>query len=136
MANPKDIISKGISMSEESVVRELVSRVFSTRGALHLKHLASKSYAEHVALGDLYEEIVGKVDDIVECYQGKYGIMNGLTVAAAAVPADVVAHIKEEQAFVARGRGAFTGDCEAIGAIMDELDAMYLKTIYKLENLK
>ena len=37
------------------MIEELVSKVFSARNASHLAHWATKSYAEHQALGAFYE---------------------------------------------------------------------------------
>lgn len=39
----------------------------------HLLHWQTKSYAEHVALGEFYEAIPGLVDDLVEATQGLTG---------------------------------------------------------------
>ena len=39
----------------------------------HVAHLQSKSYAEHVTLKEVYEELPELLDSIMETYQGKYG---------------------------------------------------------------
>ena len=54
---------------------EFVSKVLFDRDAAHLAHLAhwkTKSYAEHKALNDFYDEVLELIDGFVEQYQGYY----------------------------------------------------------------
>ena len=39
----------------------------------HILHWQTKSYAEHVALGEFYEAMPGLIDDLVEATQGLTG---------------------------------------------------------------
>lgn len=55
---------------------ELISLILHSRNQAHTFHWQTKSYAEHKALNDYYDEIVPLVDGLVESYQGKYGIIN------------------------------------------------------------
>lgn len=57
----------------------LVSLLFSSRTQAHIFHLQTMSFAEHKALNKYYEGIIGLVDQLVESYQGKYGIINHYT---------------------------------------------------------
>ena len=41
----------------------------------HMKHLSTRSLAEHLALGDLYEGLPGKVDALAEAIQGCEGLI-------------------------------------------------------------
>lgn len=41
----------------------------------HQLHLNTRSIAEHLALDELYKELPGKVDSLIESYQGKYGLV-------------------------------------------------------------
>jgi len=54
---------------------DLVCKVLHSRNQSHIFHLQTKSYAEHKALNDYYDGIVGLYDGLVESYQGKYGIL-------------------------------------------------------------
>lgn len=56
---------------------EMISLLLHSRTQIHTYHLQTKSYAEHQALGGYYEDIVGKIDGLVESYQGKYSILKG-----------------------------------------------------------
>lgn len=54
----------------------LVMKCFNARTQAHVLHLAAKgkgSYAEHVALGSFYDEIIGLADGFAEAYQGMCG---------------------------------------------------------------
>jgi len=57
------------------MIEELVTRVFSTRNAAHLAHWKTKSFAEHSALGDFYDALIDGVDEIIEDYQGAFGLI-------------------------------------------------------------
>lgn len=120
----------------DKTIKQLIAKVFSSRNAFHFAHWKTKSYAEHIAIGDLYDAIVDKIDEIVEVYQGKYGLLKNVSCPNAVAPANLVAHVKAEAKWIDDNRDTITNDCEAISAIIDELEACYLKAIYKLENLK
>ena len=57
------------------MIEDLVSRVFAMRNAAHLAHWSTKSYAEHKALGKFYDELIDKIDSIIEAYQGWFGLI-------------------------------------------------------------
>lgn len=56
-------------------LEELVSQLLHSRTQTHIYHLQTKSFAEHMALGGYYDEIVDLIDGLVESYQGKYDII-------------------------------------------------------------
>lgn len=56
---------------------EMISLLLHSRNQVHILHLQTKSYAEHKALNEYYDEIVDIVDGLVESYQGKYDILKG-----------------------------------------------------------
>lgn len=51
----------------------LITAGFQYRDMFHLLHLQTSSFAAHDALGTLYDEYLDKLDELIECYQGKYG---------------------------------------------------------------
>ena len=59
----------------KSGFKEMISVLLHSRTQVHIFHLQTKSYAEHVALQKYYDDIVGLVDGIIESYQGKYDII-------------------------------------------------------------
>ena len=48
----------------------------------HMKHLSTRSLAEHLALGDLYEGLPGRVDALAEAIQGCEGLITDWPDAA------------------------------------------------------
>lgn len=56
---------------------KLVSYLLHSATQVHVFHLQTKSYAEHVALNTYYDEIVDLTDGLIESYQGQYDILEG-----------------------------------------------------------
>jgi hypothetical protein len=56
----------------DNEIGDLVLTLLHSSTNAHILHWQSKSYAEHKALGAFYEELPGKVDDLVEAIQGRY----------------------------------------------------------------
>ena len=56
-------------------LEKLVSYLLHSRTQIHIYHLQATSFAEHMALGDYYENVVALIDGLVESYQGKYDII-------------------------------------------------------------
>ena len=54
---------------------DMICNILHSRNQAHVFHLQTKSFAEHKALNDYYDGVVGLFDGIVESYQGKYGII-------------------------------------------------------------
>lgn len=53
----------------------LVAHLMHSRTQVHVFHLQTKSYAEHIALGTYYSDLVDLLDGLIESYQGRYGII-------------------------------------------------------------
>jgi len=60
---------------ENSSVIQLVSKLLHSRNQVHIFHLQTKSYAEHIALNGYYDGVLDLFDSLVESYQGKHGII-------------------------------------------------------------
>ena len=132
---------KGIGPRKEMVagggaIKDLISKAFSTRNILHFQHWRTQSYAQHNAVGDLYDDIISTIDNIVECYQGKFGLLTGLSTLGVAEPTDIVSHVKAEAQWISDNSCSIANDDETIENLIQDLLAKYYKTIYKLENLK
>lgn len=116
------------------MIEELIARVFCTRDCAHLDHWSTDSYAKHVALGDFYEEVIDIIDDFIECYQGNFGLVG--TVKLTNKSNDALKCLESDAVWIAKNSDEITGDVEALENILQELTALYLKTIYKLKFLK
>ena len=66
--------------NETGDVVDMIATLLQSRSQAHIFHWQTKSqssFAEHMALGTYYDEIVELIDGIVESYQGKYEIITG-----------------------------------------------------------
>lgn len=113
--------------------RGLVLKMFEARHVVHVLHLKSKSYSEHEALGAFYEGLLGFLDDFVETYQGKYGLVGDLPIEVGSFP-DAVSYLEDCSKFFAVGRGALKDS--HLQNMMDEVLSLTYKTVYKLKFLK
>lgn len=113
---------------------EFFGKLFQLRDQIHLTHLATKSYAQHIALGDFYDSILDLTDSIVEQYQGKYGIQSISIPASSKV--DPIPTLKEFAKMVDDGAVYMKFKETFIQNKIDELSSLTYQTIYKLENLK
>jgi uncharacterized protein Yka (UPF0111/DUF47 family) len=114
------------------MIEELIERLFHARNAAHIAHWKTKSYAEHKALGHYYEDVIEQLDDLIEAYQGTFGIIDGLDEQEKNISKminDDIIWLNENRSKVAKG-------VSAIENIVDELTATHMKTLYKLENLR
>jgi len=117
------------------MIKELIAKVFATRGYAHVAHWGTKSYAMHVALGDFYEEIIDGIDKLVEAYQGTFGLISGIEQECGEQPEDIVKHISAELIWMNNNCEEITKDLASLDNILQELQAVYMKTLYKLKNL-
>lgn len=99
----------------------------------HVLHFQTDSYARHVALGELYEALPGLVDEVVEAYQGKYGVI-GSYPATIEMSKDPIAFVTDLVSFVATYRD-FCEDSE-IQNLIDEIASQLDTTMYKLKRFK
>ena len=52
------------------MIEELVEKVFAARNEAHVAHWATKSFAEHMALGEFYDNIIDLIDRLIEATKG------------------------------------------------------------------
>lgn len=114
-------------------VKGLVQKMFEARQVSHNLHLKTKSYSEHKALGGFYEDLLEKIDEFVETYQGQYGILEDCELNIKPVK-DSVEYLEDCAKLFAVGRDSIKES--HLKNIMDEIIAMTYRTLYKLKNLK
>lgn len=118
------------------MIEEMIGRCFVSRDAAHARHFTTKSYAEHMALDTFYSEVIGIVDEIVEVHQGRSGLIDPIQYPARPNPNNIVQHLLSECDWIEANRSSISEGSETVGALVDDLAALYRRTIYKLENLK
>lgn len=115
-------------------VKNLVQKMFEARQVSHNCHLQSKSYSQHEALGEFYNEILLLTDTFVESYQGQYGILTGYEKINIVSVGDIETYIEDCAKIFILGRDSLKDS--HLKNIMDEAITLTYKTLYKLKNLK
>jgi len=114
------------------MIEKLIARAFKVRNVTHVKHWKTNSYAQHKALGHFYEDLVESLDKYVEAYQGTYGLIGDMPED---VP-NIVKVLRDELVWLNENREKVACNIPALENIVDEMTANYMKTLYKLENLR
>lgn len=111
---------------------KLIIRAFKTRNAAHAQHWTTKSFAQHEALGEFYEDLITSLDKYVEAYQGTFGQMK----KAPEQVTDTTEMLRGEMIWLIEHRSEIAKNVPALENILDEMSAVYMKALYKLENLR
>ncbi len=117
------------------MIEELISRVFYARNLAHFEHWRTKSFSQHSALGAFYDDIIDALDHLVEAHQGLNGII-GTIPAPGSVKSDCLQTLKADAEWIETNHDGICKGNRAIANLLDNVSAVYLTTIYKLENLK
>lgn len=120
------------------MIGRLIAILFLSRDLAHRMHLKTTSYAQHMALGSFYDDIVGIADSLAEAYQGRHGIIDDIPLLKDDSNSDDPASVlqKHLDAVEKIRYTAVEKTDTAIQNIIDEAVAEYLSTLYKLKNLK
>jgi hypothetical protein len=119
-----------------NVFPELIAFLFMSRDYGHRAHLRSQSYAQHRALGDFYSQLTEKIDALVECYQGRNGVID-IPVAELDGQTEPVTALQAHLAMIEGVRGQAIPPLDsALNNIVDEVVTLYLQTLYKLKFLR
>lgn len=118
---------------------EFITKLLHCVTQVHIYHLICKgpgSFAMHKALNELYDELPGLVDGLAESVQGKYGILNYAMAAPAydSTLSKAVPYVKDVLNYIKTMRKDICQE-SAYQNQIDELEALFYTTIYKLENL-
>jgi hypothetical protein len=125
-------------VSGSNDVSTFISKLLESREMAQVYHWTVKgdmgSHAAHLALEAYYSGVIEFIDDIVEIYQGQYGLIEGYDVidTADSKSKDRLDYFKEIVEFVKSGRTCIKAEDTHIHNIIDELIALQYKTIYKL----
>lgn len=120
---------------ESSGMGSFCGDLFACANILKIAHLKVKgpgAYAQHTALGELYDTVSDMADDITETIQGYEGILT-ISIPGASYT-EPLAYIKAERTKMIAAKSKFASMPDIANKI-DELIGAFSKTIYKLENL-
>lgn len=108
-------------------------RLIHSRDTIHLTHLKTKSYAEHMALDEYYKNIVEVFDRLIETAQGEAKEVLDLKIPASVVPEDTVKYLSELANYIEKNYKNLKS--YQISILDDGLELIY-STIYKIKILK
>jgi DNA-binding ferritin-like protein len=117
--------------------QETISKLLHSRTQSHIYHFQSKSYAEHEAFDDYYNGIVDLIDEMVESYQGQYGIIktyDNYTLNVYKNSEQVISYFEGLAENVEDLRSVTDGNF--LQGKLDDVLELINSTIYKLKNLK
>lgn len=129
----KNFVNSAKETRDKSSCANLASKLFHCRDITHLAHLRSQSYSEHVALNDLYDAVLDSADEITELMQGYVGILEFSIPLSSYTP--ILPYLKAEQKELTKSIKDFQ-DMPDVQNKLQDLLAVFSKSIYKLENLK
>jgi hypothetical protein len=113
---------------------KFIADSFAIRTATHLAHLSATSYADHMALGEFYDGLLGLVDEYAEIYMGLEKRITRFPKAE--VPDDEPVQMLRDYLKLVTEEAAEDHDSEALKNVLAEIEALTARTIYKLVNLK
>lgn len=128
-----------VESSEGGDVVKFFSKLFESREMAHIYHLTVKgemgSHAAHTALGDFYEGILVFIDEMIEVYQGQYGIIEGYETidTSETKTKDKIEYFEELANFVKTEKKCIKPEDSHLLNIVDEAVALIYKTLYKLK---
>ena len=115
---------------------DFVGMMFLARNVAHSVHLNTRSYAKHKTLNRFYEKVIDLADDFAEMYQGKYGLLGPIPVAAVKKSTNIIDFLQEQVDEIEKERYTIIKDSDtALQNIIDEIVGLYLSTLYKLKFL-
>jgi len=126
-------------LGEGSHPAKLFSKLFESREMAHIYHLQVNgepgSHAKHTALGDYYDGVLGFIDDLIETFQGQYGIVEEYNVIDTKETGskDTIEYFNELARFIKEERKCINVEDTHLHNIIDEVVALVYKTLYKLK---
>lgn len=109
----------------------VLGQLFQSRDIMHLTHLGTTSYAEHKALNKAYEGLLDLIDSLIESYFGTTGKRLNIKIPASEY-VNAKAHIIYIKEYMMKHRGVFGKENTHLQNIIDEIIALYSKTLYLL----
>jgi len=134
----KKVLSRGRrTMSPASGldnIRRLIMTLLHSVTNVHVMHLQSKSFSEHMALGAYYTAVDKHVDSLVEAYQGHNDLVMDYPMQndykGGMTPVEYMKYVRGE---VVSRRKSFPGS--ELQNIMDTIIELIDSTLYKLRFL-
>ena len=118
------------------MIARLIAIMFLSREVAHREHLSTKSFAQHMALGSFYDDIIENADSIAEAYQGRHGLIGKIPMLTEDATGDIADILEKHLGMIEKLRyTAVEKSDTAIQNLIDTAVETYLSTLYKLRNL-
>ena len=117
------------------MIEELIARIFATRNAAHLEHWRVKSGYTHETLGAFYDDVVGKLDRVVESNIALFGQVSVGTLPAQPKVQNIISHLEDDLLWIGKNRKEIGGKVPAIDNMIQDLEGVYIDALFKLKNL-
>ena len=114
------------------MIAEIIQKTFDIRNKSHARHWTTDSYSEHQALGEFYDGLIDLLDSFIESYLGTFGKNEE-------IPDDttkITEAIREQLIWINENRNDIANGVPALENILDEMAGLYMRTLFKLENLR
>jgi len=106
-------------------INSIFKQINDSASEAHLAHLNTSSYAEHMALGEFYENVREKMDALIET-------MVSLGASKTSPPAQVMV-LQTQYNSLRKMRDDVTEDNAALEVVFDDVLLCYTKALYKLK---
>lgn len=107
-----------------------VAESLALRTAIHILHLTTRSYAEHVALGDFYDKLTELTDRYAESYMGEH---DNVTLPSVKPPTGTAREVLLDYLDLVRDELDEDQDSATKQTILAEIEELVLSTLYKLK---
>jgi len=115
---------------------DFASMLLFARNQIHILHLQSLSYAQHVALNEAYDLILDSFDQFVETIQGKEGTILKGYKSYSYVDTEPIAYIQTVINAINTYRKSLSTNYDEIDNMLQETVSGLEKIVYKLKFLK
>lgn len=123
--------------SNDVVMANLMTNLMKAQNVAQMWHWKVKSFAQHMALGELYEGLSTMMDELMEMYMGRYGTEAHIEMSEPNPfsEQDPIDFVQQLDAFLDTQEKMLPPDGFIVNKYQ-ELQAMVSKVKYKLEHLR
>lgn len=122
------------------MIGQLIALLFLARDLAHRAHLRTTgpgSFARHEALGEFYPAVIDLADTLAEVYQGCELKLIDIPLLDNEFPSDIKESMQDQLKWIKANRyKAVKKEETQMQNIIDEIVALYDKTIFKLHFLE
>lgn len=125
--------NKVSNKNNKTSLAKAIGFLFMSRDYAHKAHLKTSMYSTHVALNELYTDLLEYTDELAEVAQGVFG---KLDIPEYKIEGNINDPISTLQKHINTFM-SMVDSCEsrAINKIIDEIEAIYYRTLYKIAEL-